>query len=108
MPESLDEQIDKVFELLGERIIVSYESGAGGEETSYENGKITCLIRRPHIRPIELSDGTQARIFFYYIHTYAEDPSMEGISEIVITFNSENENEEKFRIGDVSLVPIVP
>lgn len=108
MPESLDQQIDKVFELLEEKTIVSYESGAGGEETSYENGEITCLIRRPHIRPIEFSDGTQARIFFYYIHIYADDPSMEGISEIVITFNSGDENEEKFRIGNVALVPIVP
>ncbi len=83
----LDEQIEDVFDLLGEETILRYSRRGGFEEESVRYGKTTYHSMYMIIESIELSDDVGLDGIVYHTYeAYDEKPDQVGVSGIYLTF----------------------
>lgn len=83
----IDEQIQDVFDLLGEETILRYCSGGGGGIRSVEHGRTVYHTISMHIDSIECSgDIGLDGINWHTYEAYDEKPDQVGISGIYLTF----------------------
>lgn len=83
----LDEQIEDVFDLLGEETILRYKRSGGFEEESVRYGRSVYHSMYTNIDSIECSgDVGLDGIVYHTYKAYDEKPDQVGVSGIYLTF----------------------
>lgn len=83
----LDEQIEDVFDLLGEETILRYKRSGGLEEESVEHGRSVYHYMYTNIDSIECSGDVGLDGIVYLIYeAYDAKPDQVGVSGIYLTF----------------------
>lgn len=97
--DNIDEQIEAVFDLMGEETIISTDNDLTSDQKSIRNHKIVSHKQAWIIKPVKLSNGDEYTIRIYDYVVCDADSKKVGVYEITVIYDS-----IEYCIGSVSLV----